>query len=148
MTPTIPYPATSTNSGESLRAEYELLSKRGEAGIPQFLIRLADEWCEEINCDFDFFALPHQRPPLHARNGEPWTTWLLLGGRGAGKARAGAEWVRKLATRDGRARIALVAETEHEAREVMVEGVSGLLTVHRRHERPEWSPSRRRLMWT
>jgi len=148
MTPTIPYPATSTNSGASLRAEYELLSKRGEAGIPEFLIRLADEWCEGIDCDFDFFALPHQLPPLYAANGQPWTTWLLLDGRGAGKTRAGAEWVRKLATQDGRARVALVAETEHEARDVMVEGVSGLLTVHRRHERPEWSPSRRRLEWT
>ena len=44
-------------------------------------------------------------------------------------------------------RIALVGETEHEAREVMVEGVSGLLHVHPRRERPVWTSSRRRLEW-
>jgi phage terminase large subunit-like protein len=72
---------------------------------------------------------------------------LLLGGRGAGKTRAGAEWVRHVALADGRARFALIAETEHEAHEVMVEGVSGVLAVHRRGERPLWSPTRKRLAW-
>ena len=46
------------------------------------------------------------------------------------------------------ARIALIGETEHDAREVMVEGISGLLAVHRYDERPQWIPSRRRLEWT
>ncbi len=45
-------------------------------------------------------------------------------------------------------RIALVGETEHDAREVMIEGVSGLLAVHAAHERPAWSPSRKRLEWS
>ncbi|MGB3273257.1 MAG: terminase family protein, partial [Xanthobacteraceae bacterium] len=45
------------------------------------------------------------------------------------------------------ARIALVGETEHDVREVMIEGISGLLAVHRRGERPLWVPSRRRLEW-
>ena len=44
-------------------------------------------------------------------------------------------------------RIALVGETEHEVREVMIEGVSGLLAVHAAHERPSWEPSRRRVEW-
>jgi phage terminase large subunit-like protein len=93
-------------------------------------------------------ARPDQLPP----DGD-WTSWLLLGGRGAGKTRAGAEWIRALAL--GKAhgggsvagRIALVGETLADAREVMVEGVSGLLAIHPPYERPTWSPSRRRLEW-
>ena len=71
----------------------------------------------------------------------------MLGGRGSGKTRAGAEWVRGVA-RDPAARIALIGETEHDVREVMVEGVSGLLAVHRHDERPEWFPTRRRIEWS
>ena len=97
--------------------------------------------------DFANAALAHQLPPERANNGGPWTTWLVLGGRGAGKTRAGAEWVRGLARADGKARIALIGETEHDVREVMVEGVSGLLAVHPYAERPEWFSSRRRLEW-
>ncbi len=88
-----------------------------------------------------------QTPPDLAQGGGDWTTWLLLGGRGAGKTRAGAEWVRALATRGQARRIALVAESLADLREVMVEGVSGLLAVHPRHERPRWEPTRRRLEW-
>ena len=98
--------------------------------------------------DFSTFAHDHQLPPERANSGADWTTWLVLGGRGAGKTRAGAEWVRTLAQADANARIALIAETEHEAREVMVEGVSGVLAVHRRHERPQWIPTRRRIEWS
>lgn len=96
--------------------------------------------------------------PLYARDDQLapdgfWTVWLVLGGRGAGKTRTGAEWVRALAT--GRAhaggppagRIALVGETFADVRDVMVEGPSGLLAIHSLDERPAWSPSRRRLDW-
>jgi len=97
--------------------------------------------------DFSVFAHSHQLPPDLANNCEPWTTWLILGGRGAGKTRAGAEWVRAVAISDPKARIALVGETERDTREVMVEGMSGLLAVHPPHERPQWVPSRRQLEW-
>ncbi len=77
----------------------------------------------------------------------------MLGGRGAGKTRAGAEWVRAMvagtppyATRP-HGRIALVGESWHDAREVMVEGESGLLRITPRCERPEWMASRKRLEW-
>jgi phage terminase large subunit-like protein len=92
------------------------------------------------------FAHDHQKPPELSPNGAPWVTWLIVGGRGAGKTRAGAEWVRTLAAKP-KQRIALVGESEHEVREVMIEGVSGLLSVHPRGARPEWIPSRRRLEW-
>lgn len=93
---------------------------------------------------------PAQMAPDTAQGGGDWTIWLMLGGRGAGKTRAGAEWVRALATgAQGPAagRIALVAESLSDLREVMVEGVSGLLAVHPRQERPQWEPTRRRLVW-
>jgi len=101
---------------------------------------------EKLAKDFWFFSHPHQRPPELAQGGAPWTTWLILGGRGAGKTRAGAEWVRAQARIPG-ARIALVGETAHDAREVMVEGVSGVLGVHEDIERPAWIPTRGRLEW-
>ena len=86
-------------------------------------------------------------------NGNPWLTWLLIGGRGAGKTRAGAEWIRAQAlglppfAQQPVGRIALVGETDHDVREVMIEGVSGLLAIHDRHERPQWISSRKRLQW-
>ena len=79
-----------------------------------------------LDASWDVFAHPHQLPPDRTAQGLDWTTWPPLGGRGAGKTRAGAEWVRNLACHDPQARIALVGETEHDVRAVMVEGVSGL----------------------
>ena len=94
--------------------------------------------------DWEFTGRPEQKPP----EGE-WRNWLLMGGRGSGKTRAGAEWVHELATGSGPRsdlRIALVAETLGDAREVMVDGVSGIWRVAR-HMRPEVEISRRRLVW-
>jgi phage terminase large subunit-like protein len=72
----------------------------------------------------------------------------MMAGRGFGKTRAGAEWVHSLATGRAGLRIALVGATIHEARSIMVEGVSGLLSVARNHRRRiEWEPSLGRLSW-
>ncbi|MEO1015276.1 MAG: terminase family protein [Pseudomonadota bacterium] len=78
-----------------------------------------------------------------------WSTWLLLGGRGAGKTRAGAEWIRHVAGRRGAApvRIALVAEAYADAREVMIEGPSGVGRIGPEDARPAFEASRRRLVW-
>lgn len=108
---------------------------------------LGPKWIERFWGDWPTFRHPHQEPPEAASAGGPWTTWLVLGGRGAGKTRAGAEWVRSLVRERRASRIALVGETEHDVREVMVEGVSGLIAVSERAERPVWIPSRRRLEW-
>lgn len=69
----------------------------------------------------------------------------MLGGRGAGKTRAGAEWVRALARDAADMRIALVGETLADARAVMIEGVSGLLAVHPPEARPRYEPSKRQV---
>jgi phage terminase large subunit-like protein len=95
-----------------------------------------------------------QRVPGVCRTHDPWTIWLMLGGRGAGKTRTGAEWVRGVALGEpdfaepALRRIALVGETFADARNVMVEGPAGILAIHSRRERPTWSPSLRKLQWT
>jgi phage terminase large subunit-like protein len=98
---------------------------------------------EMLDKEWAAWARPDQRPPAG-----DWLVWLLLGGRGAGKTRAGAEWVRAFATRERGGRIALVGETFADVREVMIEGESGLLAVHGAWERPLWLPARRRLEWS
>ncbi len=115
-----------------------------EGLVPDFLPTLSLRTSERSNGDWISLAHPHQMPPDAAQSGVPWTTWLLLGGRGAGKTRAGAEWVRALIhgvspfADAPMSPIALVGETEHEVREVMIEGVSGLLAVSPRSQRPTW----------
>jgi phage terminase large subunit-like protein len=108
---------------------------------PDFLATQRNSWRDRFIGDWGFFSHFYQREPL-----TNWRTWLILGGRGAGKTRAGAEWVRAVAA-DPQARIALVGETEHDVREVMIEGVSGVLAVHPRGQQPQWIPTRRRLEW-
>lgn len=115
--------------------------------MTELLLGLKRQQFETYRADFAGFAHDYQSAPERANSGEDWTTWLILGGRGAGKTRAGAEWVRSIAAADKTARIALIGETEHEVREVMVEGVSGLLAVHRADERPQWIPTRGRVEW-
>ena len=74
-------------------------------------------------------------------------TWLLSGGRGAGKTRAGAEWVRWAVLQAGYRRVALVAPSFNDVREVMIEGPSGLIWTSAEADRPVWQPSRHRLEW-
>ncbi len=97
--------------------------------------------------DWRFIGRPEQMPP----EGD-WRIWVLMGGRGSGKTRAGAEWVHGLATGlfeglSGDGRIALVGETFADAREVMIDGVSGICAVAR-HDRPQFEATRRRLVWS
>lgn len=81
-----------------------------------------------------------------------WRTWLILGGRGSGKTRAGAEWVNSIVQGFPPFRprptlsIALVGETLADVREVMVDGPSGIMAVSR-GERPRFEVTRRRLVW-
>jgi len=109
------------------------------ASLPPHLVRaLARDWLHTARAD--------QLPPCPQ---DPWTTWAVVGGRGSGKTRTGAEWVRALALGDPAfttrpvGRIALIGETFADVRDVMIEGPSGLL--HLPGPRPRWSPSRKRL---
>jgi phage terminase large subunit-like protein len=113
-----------------------------------FLKGLTTSQIEALPYLFDFWALPHQRPP----EGD-WRTWVIMGGRGAGKTRAGAEWVRSIAEGPtphacGRARrIAIVGETIDQTREVMIFGESGILAVSPPDRRPAWIAGRKMLLW-
>ncbi len=77
----------------------------------------------------------------------PWRTWLVMAGRGYGKTRMGAEWVRRMAIANPTACIALVGATREQARAWMVENDNGLLGVCPPDERPRWEPSLWRLKW-
>lgn len=89
----------------------------------------------------NWWARPNQLSPPG-----DWSTWLILAGRGFGKTRSGAEWVREK-WQAGAARIAIVAETAADARDVLVEGQSGLLAISPKDDRPLYEPSKRRLTW-
>ncbi|MGB5863761.1 MAG: terminase family protein [Sulfitobacter sp.] len=92
--------------------------------------------------------MPHQIAPQGA-----WRSWVIMGGRGAGKSRAGAEWVRSQVEGArpldaGRCRrVALVGETIEQVREVMVFGDSGILACSPEDRRPDWEATRKRLVW-
>jgi len=97
---------------------------------------------EAVRTDWNLWASAGQRPPPGA-----WRIWALIAGRGYGKTRAGAEWVRGLAEANEDVRIALVGATMADARDVMIEGESGLLAVSPAATRPRWEPARGRLSW-
>jgi predicted phage terminase large subunit-like protein len=86
------------------------------------------------------------RPKQLAPPGD-WHVWLILAGRGSGKTRAGAEWVREQVESHGCRRIALVGETSADVRNVMIEGDSGILAISPPNFRPLYEPSKSRLTW-
>lgn len=95
--------------------------------------------------DWAFWARPNQWPP----DGD-WYCWAVIAGRGFGKTHTGAQWVRRLVETASSARdlrIALVAETAADARDVMVEGESGILRLSPPEWRPLYEPSKHRLTW-
>lgn len=77
----------------------------------------------------------------------PWNVWAVVAGRGFGKTRAGAEWVREMAMKHPGCRIALVGRSAADVRDVMVDGESGIIAVSPEDERPTFQASRRRLVW-
>ena len=90
--------------------------------------------------------------PLWARDSQiappgDWSVWLLMAGRGFGKTRTGAEWVRARVESGMSKRVALVARTPADVRDVMIEGDSGLLKVCPPWNRPRYEPTKRRLTW-
>jgi phage terminase large subunit-like protein len=111
------------------------------------------EWERSVVYNWTLSARDDQLAPVLAKGGGRWHTWLLLGGRGSGKTRAGAEWVRAqvlgeppLADRRSR-RIALVGDTIAQVRSIMIEGISGLMSVYPPDERPKLEASKNQLVW-
>lgn len=96
-----------------------------------------------LEYDWRFWARPSQLPP----DGE-WAFWLVLAGRGFGKTRTGAEYIRDEVDAGRAHRVAMVAPTAGDARDVMVEGESGLLAISPPWNRPTYEPSKRRITWS
>lgn len=118
--------------------------------ISRALANLTDDECEQLLHDWRFLARDSQVAP----DGD-WQNWLILAGRGFGKTRTGAEWAREQ-VKAGASRLGLIAPTAGDARDIMVEGESGLLAVcwagDRTHTgeplgRPSYEPSKRRVTW-
>lgn len=132
-----------------------MLASLSEQDREKELTRLATELGTDVKSlmatlkwKWDFWARPNQLEP----EGD-WSTWLILAGRGFGKTRVGAETIRKWVCGStplspGKyKRIALVAETASDAKNVMVEGESGLLAVHSADFMPTYTVSNRRVTW-
>ena len=102
----------------------QILANLPEVERNEYLKSLSPEALAHLRYDWEFWARPSQIAPLG-----DWTTWLILSGRGFGKTRMGAEWVRQKAKEHPGCRIALVAETAADGRDVMVLGESGLVTI-------------------
>lgn len=105
----------------------------------EILANLSNDELRFARKDWPFKAHPAQLPPPGA-----WRIWLFRGGRGAGKTRAGAEWIADGVRRGRMRRIGLVGATFQDARSVMIEGVSGLKTAS---EGAAFEPSNRRVLW-
>ena len=99
----------------------------------QIINSLTESQAEELRYDWLFNGRPSQIAP----EGE-WLKWLILAGRGFGKTRAGSEWVRQQ-VKAGCKSIAIIAETQRDLEQVIVEGDSGILRVFPPNERPKYT---------
>jgi hypothetical protein len=135
-------------TGHGLRSGASWIGSADAALQDQFLNELDEGELMALPFLFEFWAMPHQLPPEGA-----WRSWVIMGGRGAGKTRAGAEWVRSMVEGArpldaGRCRrVALVGETIEQVREVMIFGDSGILACSPADRRPDWEATRKRLVW-
>lgn len=105
-------------------------------------------YCNKFRCDgkpHNEWGFPHARADQHPPPGDDWLTWAVIGGRGSGKTRTGAEWVNRVTKVAGR--IALIGATGPDIRDTVIEGESGILATSPPGERPEWEPSKRKLTW-
>lgn len=116
------------------------------AGGPEELVRLLGPEAIQLALrNWICIARPEQRAPTG-----DWQTWLILAGRGFGKTRTGAEWIKGEVDALRARRIALVGPTASDVRDIMIEGSSGIMSLYANHpadERPIYEPSKRRITW-
>jgi len=127
------------------------LRKISDGELDKYLKQLTAAQVDELIHTWEFWARPNQLEP----DGNDWDYWIFNAGRGAGKTRSGAEWVRHR-IKSGDRRVACVAPTKGDVRRVMVEGESGLLNVCWKGDKtykgavlgfPVWSPTNSTLTW-
>lgn len=105
-----------------------------------FLSQLTENEVQALAHDWHFWARDKQRLP-----DRQFFIWLILAGRGFGKTRTGAETVRHW-VKDN-AYVNLIGATADDARDIMIEGESGILAICPPAERPAYVASKRRLEW-
>ena len=144
----LPEPTQSIMTPRALKSGAAWLACATPETVEAFLDSLSEGALLALPFLFEFWTLEHQLPPE-----DDWRTWVIMGGRGAGKTRAGAEWVRSevegaMPLSKGRSnRVALVGETLDQVRDVMVFGDSGILACSPPDRRPKWEATRKRLVW-
>ena len=111
------------------------IATQGQTLTDKELVALHYDW-------YGMHARDKQKPP-----GGDWLTWMVLAGRGWGKSKTAAEWIRHRVETGKAMRIALVAPTSADNRDVQVEGESGLLRVSPPWFRPTYESSKRRVTW-
>ena len=133
-------------SNHSMAEQFSLLPQEEQDAL---LRDMSESQLEGLDFDWDFWSRPKQATP----SGRPWATWLILAGRGFGKTLTGAQTVRRwhcgptpLSAGESQY-TAIIAETSKDARDVMIEGPSGIMQVHPPAFRPVYEPSKSRLTW-
>jgi phage terminase large subunit-like protein len=131
-----------THAADSLIALRDALPTLTRSEIPALLADLPNDDAEVLLYDWPLWARDEQLPPRGA-----WYIWLILAGRGWGKTRTGAEFVRWRVESGQAHRIGLIGQTAADVRDVIVEGESGILAISPPWNRPKYEPSKRRLTW-
>lgn len=116
------------------------LASQPQAVKDKFIASLSDAELLHLQYDWDFWARDKQILPE-----QPFFIWLILAGRGFGKTRTGAETVRKWVRTNQY--VNLIGATADDARDIMIEGESGILAICPKDERPQYVASKRRLEW-
>jgi phage terminase large subunit-like protein len=117
------------------------LAKLPEPRRRAILDQLSQAEAEALRWEWGFWARPKQIAPAGG-----WLFWFLCAGRGFGKTRTGAEWVRQR-VKDGAKHIIFAGATASDLRDIMIEGESGILSIYPDGERPHYEPSKARLTW-
>lgn len=132
-----------TRMVKSVRRQlHKLIEANHAPTIDRFVKELSDADAYDFAYDWAIWARANQLWPAGK-----WQTWLILAGRGFGKTRTGAETVRTLVERGHYGRIGLIAEDAGDARDVMIEGESGIILCSDPRFMPKYEPSKRRLTW-
>lgn len=136
------YAPDRTRLSEAELAFIDLPPEERPEAIARTLGAMSEVEADELMYAWWFWSRPQQRPPSWR-----WLVWIIRAGRGFGKTRTGAEYVREEVNEGRASRVTLIAPTAPDGRDIMVEGESGILAVHPDATRPTYEPSKRKLTW-
>jgi phage terminase large subunit-like protein len=132
---------TDTEAKPDVRSRAQRFAEAGK--LVEFIETLDDDEAVQLAFDWEFWSRPAQRQP----KGKSWNVWMIRAGRGFGKTRTGAETVRAVVESERVGLLGAVAPTKGDARDVLVEGESGIMAISPPWNRPKYEPSKRRVTW-